>query len=76
VQFWQMNIRYFLIMDRIKKGEMTMGYCPAGDMISNHFTTTLQGILFCKLRAVIMNIDEDVPDVDLAWERELVFAMP
>ncbi len=38
-----MNIRYFFLTDRIKKGEMTMGYCPATDMIGHHFTKPLQG---------------------------------
>ncbi len=53
-----------------------MAYCPATEMIGDHFTKPLQGALFCKFQFVIMNIDEKVPDVDLAWERELVPTMP
>ncbi len=53
-----------------------MGIHPAGDMIGDHFTKPLQGALFRKFRAIIMNIDECVTDVDLAWERDLVPTMP
>ncbi len=45
-------------------------------MIGDHFTKLLQGALFHKFWSVIMNIDEEVPDVNLALERELVFIMP
>ncbi len=71
-----MNIRYFFITDRIKRGEMSMSYCPATEMIGDHYTKPLQGALFRKFRLVIMNVDPEVPDVDLAWEREVLTAMP
>ncbi len=45
-------------------------------MIGDHFTKPLQGALFCHFRAIIMNVDEGVPDANLAWERELVSTMP
>ncbi len=65
-----MNIRYFFIVDQIKKGEMTVKYCPAGDMIADHFTKPLQGALFRQFRSVIMNIDHNIPNCDLSWERD------
>ncbi len=71
-----MNIHYFFITDWIKKGEIAIGYCPAQEMIGDHFTKPLQGALFRPFRAIIMNIDEQVPDEDLAWERELIPIMP
>ncbi len=71
-----MNIRYFFITDRVNKGEMTIGYCPASEMIGDHFTKPLQGALFRPFRSIIMNVDEEVPDADLAWERELISFMP
>mmetsp|Transcript_3984 Transcript_3984/g.8238 ORF Transcript_3984/g.8238 Transcript_3984/m.8238 type:complete len:85 (-) Transcript_3984:208-462(-) len=55
---------------------MTMKYCPASEMIGDHFTKLLQGALFRRFRAIIMNVNEEVPDADLAWERELVDTMP
>jgi len=71
-----MNIQYFFITDRIKRGEMTMKYCPSSEMIGDHFTKPFQGVLFRRFRTIIMNVDETVPDADLAWERELVDTMP
>ncbi len=43
-----MNICYFFIADKIKEGEMAMGYCAANEMIGDHFTIPLQGALFCS----------------------------
>jgi len=71
-----MNIRYFFITDRVKKGEMTIRYCPASEMVGDHFTKPLQGVLFRRFRAIIMNIDEWVSDDDLAWERNFIPTMP
>ncbi len=64
-----MNIRYFFITDRIKQRQMMVGYCLASEMIGDYFTKPLQGALFCKFQAIIMNINKEVPDVYLAWER-------
>ncbi len=55
---------------------MTIGYCPALEMIGDHFTKPLQGALFCCFRSIIMNVDEEVLDIDLAWEQELISIMP
>ena len=71
-----MNIRYFFITDRVRSREMTIGYCPANEMIADHFTKPLQGSLFRKFRAVIMNVDERVPDDDLAWEKDRLVPGP
>ncbi len=59
----------------IKQGEMTVGYCLTPEMIGDRFTKQLQGALLHKFRAIMMNIDKKAPDVDLAWERELLPTM-
>jgi hypothetical protein len=51
------NIRYFFVTDRIASREVSVEYCPTGDMIANFFTKPLQGTLFCKFRDFIMNVD-------------------
>lgn len=71
-----MNIRYFFITDRVKSGEMSIKYCPAPSMIADHFTKPLQGHLFRKFRSIVMNMSEEVPDADLAWERDLPIPNP
>ena len=50
------NIRYFFATDRINAKEMRVAYCPTGDMVADFFTKPLQGVLFCKLRHLIMNV--------------------
>jgi hypothetical protein len=50
------NIRYFFCTDRIKKGELSVKYCPTLDMIADYFTKPLQGSLFRKLRDLVMGI--------------------
>ena len=51
-----MNIRYFFITDRIKKGEVTVAWCPTDEMIGDFMTKPLQGALFTKFRDMIMGV--------------------
>jgi hypothetical protein len=48
------NIRYFFITDRVKNEEVSVVWCPTGDMIGDF--TTLQGALFRKFRDQIMGV--------------------
>jgi hypothetical protein len=50
------NIRYFFITDRVKKEEVSVVWCPAGDIIGNFATKPLQGALFRKFREKIMGV--------------------
>jgi hypothetical protein len=52
------NIRYFLITDKIKRGEVTVEYCPTEEMLADYFTKPLQGSLFKKLRNAILGITD------------------
>jgi hypothetical protein len=49
-----MNVRYFFIADRVKAKEVRIEYCPTGLMVADYFTKPLQGVIFRKLRAMIM----------------------
>ena len=42
------NIRYFLITDKVKRGDISIDYCPTEDMIADYFTKPLQGSLFVR----------------------------
>jgi hypothetical protein len=55
------DIRYFFIADRIRNGELQVEYCPTNDMVADFFTKPLQGSVFKKLRAIVMNLPDDVP---------------
>jgi hypothetical protein len=50
------NIHYFFITDRVNKEEVSVGWCPTGDMIGDYATKPLQGALFRKLRDQIMGV--------------------
>ena len=50
------HIRYFFITDRIEQGELSVGWCPTGDMIGDFMTKPLQGALFDKFRDQIMGV--------------------
>jgi hypothetical protein len=54
-----LNCRYFFITDQIKKGYMSVEYCPTTEMIADFFTKPLQGKLFVKFRKAIMNLSDE-----------------
>jgi hypothetical protein len=63
------NIRYFFVTDHVKGKEVSIRYCPTGDMVSDCFTKPLQGSLFRKMRGQIMNVD---PDTVNCWDHRSV----
>jgi hypothetical protein len=44
------KIRYVFITDGVSKEEVSVVWCPTGDMIGDYATKALQGALFRKLR--------------------------
>jgi hypothetical protein len=50
------NISYFFITDRVTKNEVSVVWCPTGDMIGDYATKPLQGALFRKFRDQIMGV--------------------
>jgi hypothetical protein len=50
------NIRYFFITDNVKNEEVSVVWCPTGDMIGDFATKPLQGALFHKSRDQIMGV--------------------
>jgi hypothetical protein len=50
------NIRYFFITDIVSKEEVSVVWCPTGDMIGDYATKPLQGALFRKFRDEIMGM--------------------
>jgi hypothetical protein len=49
-----LNIRYFMVTDQVKRGNLIIKYCPTDDMIGDYMTKGVQGIKFTKFRNVIM----------------------
>eukprot|EP00980_Cylindrotheca_fusiformis_P022096 scaffold8982_cov74-Cylindrotheca_fusiformis.AAC.1 len=50
------NIRYFFIKDRVASGEITLLYCPTGEMLGDFFSKPQQGGMFRQFRDVIMGV--------------------
>ena len=50
------DIRYFYITDKIKKGEVKIEYCPTKDIVADMFTKPLQGQQFVKFRNAVLGI--------------------
>jgi len=60
------NIQYFFITVHIQNKEVRDIYCPTGDMVADYFTKPLQGVQFCRLRDMIMNVPESIGPVSTA----------
>ena len=52
------NIRYFFVTDRIKKGDLKVEWCPTDEMIADFWTKPNQGSLFRKFRDRIMGVEQ------------------
>ena len=48
------NIRYFFLTDQVKKGNLSIEYCPTNDMVADFWTKPLQGAKFKKFKKLIM----------------------
>jgi hypothetical protein len=48
------DIRYFFVHDRVKKGEVEVEYCPTDLMLGDYFTKPLQGKPFKRFWDIIM----------------------
>ena len=53
------DIKYFYITDLIKRGEVSIEYCPTDDMIGDYMTKPLVGAKFYKFRGWIMNANSE-----------------
>ena len=48
------DIRYFFVHNRIKKGKLNVFFCPTEKMLADFFTKPLQGKIFKTFRSAIM----------------------
>ena len=55
------NIRYLFITNMVAQGDVSLVWCPVGDIIGDFMTKPLQGDLFRKFRYQIMGV---IPDQD------------
>ena len=60
-----LDVRYFFVTDRIKRGEVKVAYCPTENMLADFFTKPLQGAAFRRMRSIILNMPS-ADDVSVA----------
>jgi len=49
------NVRYFFVKDRVKRGEIEVRHSPTSTMMADILTKPLQGELFRKMRDALLN---------------------
>jgi len=54
-----LDVRYFFVTDKIKKGDIKISYCPPHEMIVDFFTKPLQGVQLVRMRSKILNLPSD-----------------
>ena len=51
-----LDIRYFFVTDKIKKGKVEIAYCPMQEMLGDFFTKPIQGTQFARMRSKLLNL--------------------
>lgn len=51
------NIKFFFVSDRVKKGEIVIKYMPTNDMLADMFTKPLQGEKFRAMRDKVLGVN-------------------
>ena len=64
------NVRYYFIRDRVEIGDLVNKHCPTEKILGDNFTKPLQGALFSKSRAEIMNIPDDLDMGEIGLDRK------
>jgi hypothetical protein len=52
-----LNIRYFFLTDQVEKGNLTIEYCPTGEMIADFMTKPVSGVKYGEFRSDIMGFE-------------------
>ena len=64
------NVRYYFIKDQVETGDVVIEHCLTEKMLGDHFTKPLQGALFGKFRAEIINIPDDLDMGEMGMDRK------
>jgi len=56
------DIRYYFVTDRIKKGDLRVEYCNTDDMTGDFFTKPVQGSKFRKFQGIVLNLPPEKSD--------------
>ena len=62
------NVCCYFIKDRVETGDVMIEHFLTEEILGDHFTKPLQGALFRKFRAEIMNIPDDLDMGDMGMD--------
>ena len=63
----RIELRYFFIHDQVQQDKVLIKHCPTLNMHADFFTKPLQGMLFYRLRDLIMNLTPENPYHSSHW---------
>jgi len=52
------NVLYFFVTDKIKKGEVKVAFCPTTNILGDFFTKPLQGSTFKRMQIIPTTSDQ------------------
>ena len=58
------NVKYYLITDKVGQGEITIKHCPTKQMWTAINIKPKQGLVFCMFRGHVMGIPAEYRDAD------------
>ena len=65
-------MRYYFIKYLVETGDVVIENFPTEKMLGDHFTKPLQGALFRKFRAEIMNIPDDLEKGEMGMDGKVL----
>ena len=51
-----MHVRFFFVKDKLEKKELKLVFCPTDKMVADYNSKPLQGMLFIRLRNIILGV--------------------
>jgi hypothetical protein len=58
------DIRYYFVTNRIKRGDLRVEYCNTNDMIGDFLTSPVQGSKFHKFQTIVLNLASEDKSVN------------
>jgi hypothetical protein len=58
------DIHYYFVTNRIKRGDLHVEYCNTDDMIGDFLTSPVQGSKFRKFQTIVLNLPSEDKSVN------------
>ena len=67
-----MGVRYLFVADNIRKKEVKVDYCATEDVLGDHSSNPLQGVISVKQLNLIQDVKEQYFKVHKGWCRRVM----